>query len=346
MFRVVEPHHYVPFSSLFIANRSVSVLMGHRNTALAAVATLALVATACGSADTADTTTTQPPPATTTTTEPAPPTTEVMVPELALEVTGWPTLQGGFHYEGWAIVDGSPVTTGKFNVQAGILVDLDGQAVHVFSAVGIESATAIVITIEPAGDIDDVPASTHFLAGDVSNGTAMLTVDHAAALGTDFSTAGGTFLLATPTDDPDGNELSGIWFIELPGPTASLVLSDLAAGWRYEGWAIIDGQPLSSGTFLSGEGGDDAAPFSGPAPGPPFPGEDYVTNAPEGVTLPTDLSGGTVVISVEPFPDDDPAPFVFKPLTGTAAEKATDHVSYPLSLNSDPLHSAVETISS
>ena len=76
-----------------------------------------------------------------------------MVPELALEVTGWPTLQGGFHYEGWAIVDGSPVTTGKFNVQAGILVDLDGQAVHVFSAEGIESATAIVITIEPAGDI-------------------------------------------------------------------------------------------------------------------------------------------------------------------------------------------------
>lgn len=269
-----------------------------------------------------------------------------MVPELALEVTGWPTLQGGFHYEGWAIVDGSPVTTGKFNVQAGILVDLDGQAVHVFSAVGIESATAIVITIEPAGDIDDVPASTHFLAGDVSNGMAMLTVDHAAALGTDFSTAGGTFLLATPTDDPDGNELSGIWFIELPGPTASLVLSDLAAGWRYEGWAIIDGQPLSSGTFLSGEGGDDAAPFSGPAPGPPFPGEDYVTNAPEGVTLPTDLSGGTVVISVEPFPDDDPAPFVFKPLTGTAAEKATDHVSYPLSLNSDPFPSAVATISS
>ncbi len=72
MFRVVEPHHYVPFSSLFIANRSVSVLMGHRNTALAAVATLALVATACGSADSADntsTTTTVPPTTTSTISE-------------------------------------------------------------------------------------------------------------------------------------------------------------------------------------------------------------------------------------------------------------------------------------
>ena len=269
-----------------------------------------------------------------------------MVPALALEVTGWPALLGGFHYEGWAIVDGSPVTTGKFNVEDGELVDLDGQAVEAFSAEGIESATVIVITIEPAGDVDDVPAATHFLAGDVSNGKANLTVDHTAALGTDFSTASGTFLLATPTDDPDGNELSGIWFLELPGPTASLVLPDLAEGWRYEGWAIIDGQPLSSGTFLSGEGADDSAPFSGPAPGPPFPGEDYVTNAPEGVTLPTDLSGGTVVVSVEPFPDDDPAPFVFKPLIGTAAENATDHVSYPLGLNPDPLPSAVATISS
>lgn len=320
--------------------------MGRRKTALAALTAFALVAAACGSADSADdtSTTTQPPPVTTTTTEPSPTTTELMVPKLALEVNGWPTLQGGFHYEGWAIVDGMPVTTGKFNVQDGMLVDLDGRAVDAFFAPGIESATAIVITIEPVGDIDDVPSSTHFLAGDLSNGTAVLTVDHAAALGTDFSTAEGSFLLATPTDDPDGNELSGIWFLELPGPTASLVLPDLAEGWRYEGWAIIDGQPLSSGTFLSGEGADDAAPFSGPTAGPPFPGEDYVINAPEGVTLPTNLSGGTVVITVEPYPDDDPAPFVFKPLIGTAADDATDHVSYPLSLNSDPLPTAVATI--
>lgn len=322
-------------------------LVRYRTTALVAFVAMALVVTACASGDTADstsTTATPPTVASPTTTGPAPTTTVAIAPALTLEVTGWPTLGGGFHFEGWAIIDGSPVTTGKFNVQDGMLVDLDGKPVEAFGAEGIESATAIVITIEPAGDNDDVPAATHFLAGDVSDGAAVLTVDHAAALGTDFTTAAGTFLLATPTDDPEGNELSGIWFLELPGPTRSLILPQLPAGWRYEGWAIIDGQPLSSGTFLSGEGADDGAPFSGPVAGPPFPGEDYVTNAPDGVTLPTDLSGGTVIISVEPFPDDDPAPFVFKPLRGSAAVNATDHVSYPLSLNTDPLPSAVATI--
>ena len=62
--------------------------------------------------------------------------------------------------------------------------------------------------------------------------------------------------------------------------------------------------------------------------------------------MPTDLSGGTVVISVEPFPDDDPAPFVLKPLLGVAADNASDHVSYPLDPTTDPLPSGVATISS
>ncbi len=314
-------------------------------------AILGLVLAACSpAADSgAEATTTTEAAVESTTTTTVPPTTstpEPMVPELSLSVAGWPRLEGGFHYEGWAIVDGSPVTTGKFNVQDDSIVDLDGNAIEAFAVPGIESASAIVITIEPAGDTDDIPADTHFVAGDVVDGSADLTIAHQAALGTDFSDAAGTFLLATPTDDPEGNELSGIWFLELPGPTASLELPTLPDGWRYEGWAVIDGMPLTSGTFLSAEGADDSAPFSGPNQGPPFPGEDYVTNAPDGVTLPTDLSGGTVVISVEPYPDDSPAPFILKPLLGTAAEDATDHESYPLESNSDPLPYGTATISS
>ena len=283
---------------------------------------------------------------TTTTTPPAPSTTEPMVPELSLDTSGWPALEGGFHYEGWAIVDGAPVTTGTFNIADGAIVGLDGNPIESFQVEGIEAASAIVITIEPAGDTDDIPSDTHFVAGDVADGAADLTIGHGAALGTDFSTASGTFLLATPTDDPEGNELSGIWFLELPGPTPSLELPALPDGWRYEGWAVIDGMPLTSGTFLTAEGADDSAPFSGPNEGPPFPGEDYVTNAPDGVTLPTDLSGQTIVISVEPYPDDSPAPFVLKPLLGTAAEDATDHASYPLDNSTEPLPSGTATISS
>ena len=90
---------------------------------------------------------------------------------------------------------------------------------------------------------------------------------------------------------------------------------------------------------------DDAAPFSGPEPGPPFPGEDYLVNAPDGVTLPTDLSGATIVISVEPDPDDAVSPFVLKPLVGRIPEAGvTDHVSYELGNNAVDLPAGLATL--
>ena len=75
---------------------------------------------------------------------------------------------------------------------------------------------------------------------------------------------------------------------------------------------------------------DDAAPFSGPGDGPPFPGEDYVANAPDGLSFPTDLSGMVLVVSIEPNPDNDPAPFMYKPLVVALPSGALDHVNYDL----------------
>ncbi|MFQ5967902.1 MAG: hypothetical protein ACE5MI_09875, partial [Acidimicrobiia bacterium] len=115
---------------------------------------------------------------------------------------------------------------------------------------------------------------------------------------------------------------------------ASLVLPALPAGWKYEGWAVVDGTPLTTGKFTDVAAADEAAPFGGPGRMPPFPGEDFVTNAPEGVTLPTDLSGATIVISVEPDPDDSEAPFALKPLVGQVPEDAEpEPTSYELGLN-------------
>jgi hypothetical protein len=299
------------------------------------VLALGLVAAACGTTDDsgqeATTTTTG---ATTTTTTPATTTTtEAMVPELTLDITDFPELANDAHYENWAIIDGAPVSAGKFNVVDGAIVDLDGAPISGFPIAGLDKATTIVITIEPAGDRDAVPSDTHFVAGDVVDGSAKLTIGHPAAIGTDFADAAGTVLLATPTNGDGTDELSGIWFLALPGPTASLDLPELPDGWKYEGWAVIDGIPVTSGTFLDTDAADDTAPFSGPETGPPFPGEDFLVNAPEGVTLPTDLSGATIVVSVEPFPDDGPEPFALKPLVGQAADPATDHESYELSNN-------------
>lgn len=312
--------------------------MGKTLRTVVLVLALGLIAAACGSNDDVGdqtTTTTSAAATTTTTTTQAPTTTttEAMLPELALDVTAFPELADGVHYENWAIIDGAPVAAGKYNVVDGAILDLNGAPISAWPVPGLDAATAIVVTIEPAGDDDTTPSDTHFVAGDVVGGTAELSIGHPAALGTDFSTAAGTVLLATPTNGDGTDELSGIWFLALPGPTASLDLPALPAGWKYEGWAVIDGVPVTSGTFLDVAAADDAAPFSGPEPGPAFPGEDYLVNAPEGVTLPTDLSGATIVISVEPDPDDSPVPFVLKPLVGQAADPAADHESYELGNN-------------
>ncbi|MGK0366091.1 MAG: hypothetical protein ACI85O_003162, partial [Saprospiraceae bacterium] len=49
-----------------------------------------------------------------------------------------------------------------------------------------------------------------------------------------------------------------------------------------------------------------------PAPG--YPGEDFIINAPTGLTFPTELAETPIVISIEPVPDNSAAPFTLKPL--------------------------------
>ena len=269
---------------------------------------------------------------------------------LVLSLTGVETLQNGYHYEGWAIVGGSPIATGKFNVDAnGALEDLSGNAIsggEFVTTTDLTDATAIIITIEPDGDTDTNPADTHYLAGSVSTMSSTLTVGHASALGDDFSTAAGDYILATPTDTVGTDENSGIWFLSLAtgSPAVGLTLPDLPSGWVYEGWAVIDGTPVSTGTFTDRAAVDSAAPFSGNEAGPPFPGEDFLNNTPTGLTFPTDLAGGTAVISIEPSPDDDSGPFTLKPLVGGIAIDADDHVTYSMDNNSSGFPSGTAVI--
>lgn len=234
---------------------------------------------------------------------------------VSVQFSGLELLGDSAVYEGWLIIDGAPQSTGTFNVDAAGNV----QVISPRTVENAAAATTYVLTIEPANDPDPAPASTHVLAGDFTDGSAALTISHPAALGTDFSQAGGSYIVATPTTASTDDDLSGVWFLDptgADGPAASLDLPTLPDGWVYEGWVVIDGTPLSTGRFTSAAGSDDFGGFSGPDGAPPFPGEDFITNAPAGLTFPTDLSGRTVVISVEPAPDDSPAPFALKPLVG------------------------------
>lgn len=244
--------------------------------------------------------------------------------ELRLSFDNLTNLGDGYAYEGWIMVDGSPKSAGIFTVD-----DEGNLSKNSFEIDGddLEAASAYILTIEPSPDSDPAPSSTHVLAGEFSSDKATLTVSHGAALGTDFRSAEGGFLLATPSDGMNNNETSGVWFLD---PTSgsmmpSLSLPTLPSGWIYEGWAVIDGTPVSTGTFDKVEGADNASPYSGDQGTPPFPGEDFLRNAPDGLTFPTNLTKGAIVISVEPVPDNSPAPYGLKPLLKKFEGSESDH---------------------
>ena len=232
---------------------------------------------------------------------------------LALTFDGLEPLGEGFVYEGWLIVDDNPVSTGRFHIVEGGLAD---PAEFEMPAEQVDAATVFVLTIEPAVGDDPAPADTHVLGGDWDSGAA-LTVGHAAALGDDFATAAGPYILETPsTSDVAEDYAQGIWWLDpAAGPGASLVLPDLPAGWAYEGWVVGDDGPVSTGRFTSTDGADadGVGPTSGPDDGPPFPGQDFIDPA-------VSIAGFAAVISVEPDPDDSPAPFALKPLVDTDIE--------------------------
>ncbi len=63
-------------------------------------------------------------------------------------------------YEGWAIIDGMPVSTGVFNVDdAGNAIMPGGGGAATFMVPGnIGQASAIKISLEPVGDMDPAPS--------------------------------------------------------------------------------------------------------------------------------------------------------------------------------------------
>jgi len=264
---------------------------------------------------------------------------------LTLAISGLENLGTDFVYEGWVIVDGAAVSTGTFTVD-----DEGAWSASTFDVdvATLDAATKFVLTIEPAMDSDPTPSDQKLLAGDFSGDMATVSTATMPAVG-DFSSAAGIFFLRTPTDEMsgtanNGNDMNGIWF-GTPGtmpPTAGLTLPTLPAGWVYEGWVVGDAGPISTGTFTAFDVADGGNPLSGTEnnAGPPIPGEDFLMNAPSGYTFPLDVRGTTVVISIEPSPDNSPNPFLLKPLVTmlasdalTVGEGTTAPNSHALALN-------------
>ena len=241
-------------------------------------------------------------------------------------LTGLEPLGSGFVYEGWVITSDGPVSTGRFTVDA---MGTPSSTSASLTQAQRDSATAFVLSIEPEPDADPGPSATKFLAGDFGAGTAALTISHPAALGDLFTGATGSFILATPTTAAMGDENQGIWYLDpMAGPGATLMLPTLPAGWAYEGWIAGAGGPVTTGRFTDPAMADSdmAGPTAGGGAAPPFPGQDFIMP-------PVDLVGRTAVISVEPEPDDSPAPFVFKPLLRSGIAPDIAPVLQPMTNN-------------
>ena len=235
-------------------------------------------------------------------------TTPVEGVTLRWSFEGLETLGDGYVYEGWIIVEGAPVSTGRFNLDANGAPELDA---FELTDEQVSGAEAFVLSIEPEVGDDPAPAPTKVLGGDLaSDGSTTLSIAHGAALGTDLHSAAGGFILETPTTASvaDDHDL-GVWFLDPAlGPGAALDLPTLPEGWVYEGWLVTDG-PISTGRFTAVDAtdSDGAGPYAGPDAAPPFPGSDFIDPA-------MSADGAAVVISIEPEPDDSAAPFALKPL--------------------------------
>lgn len=145
------------------------------------------------------------------------------------------------------------------------------------------------------------PFSIEFLTGDFQQDRAVATFG-----GSVFEQSSGRYMVGTPTDGNDTlNERSGLWFGDLVRGAAALNLPTLKPGWVYEGWAVLDGRPLTTGRFTSVNRPDSFSGFSdAQSPAPNFPGEDFLRDPPvqvfPGLAFPLDLAGDLVRISLEP----------------------------------------------
>lgn len=276
---------------------------------------------------------------------------------ITLQVNGLQPIVGGLNYQAWLVVGTSDNFWGYplvlFNIdQEGRMVDAATDTVlsgpHQVE-VDSDAVLGVAVSLEITDTLVDYSSFTFILGGEMIQGTATLTAEDWVALNRDLSGVSGRFVLSTPTDEEADNELSGVWFID---PTADpvaagLVLPEAPRGWTYEGWVEVDGEPFSTGKFVSPNFPDSSAAYSGTIDAHAFPGEDFLFNAPQGATFPLDLAGATVFITMEPaeiwdvFPR---APFFLKILEGQVPGDPVPMTPYAMTSRTSQLPSGTATV--
>ena len=185
--------------------------------------------------------------------------------------------------DGLYSLDGEPIINNEFLIQED-LGDVDGMmyvTVHTNDTVETDSDSPVIME----GQLQQGIGAIEFFQSDLEN-------------------VSGEFILATPSDGPNTNETSGVWFVTVTdtGEVAGLTIPMAPEGWIYEAWVKSGTQLLSIGQFRSNDETDTFSVYTPEAIVPAFPGEDFLINPPLDVEFPLELAqtDTEVLITLEP----------------------------------------------
>ncbi len=191
--------------------------------------------------------------------------------------------------------------------------------------------------------IDSVEGPSNFkiIGADILANSGTFSIGQDDILDFNFSEASGNFMLDTPTDTLNLNPKSGLWFVDKDSVGViikGLNLPTVPSNWTYEGWIVMNGTIVSTGKFRNpGAGDNEIIYYDTLTTGYAYPGEDFLQNAPAGLTFPVDLSnsGAEVYITLEPsYPDNSNSPFSsIIPVRVTIPAGANADIIYPMETN-------------
>jgi hypothetical protein len=276
---------------------------------------------------------------------------------IGLTLEGLAPLEGILSYQVWAIgrngdqLTGYPLAVFDVDEAGRVVTPVSGQLITSGFEAPLDAGDiyAVGVSIEASYNPVSISSSTLVMGGEVVGGVAQMNTDFWFGVGLDLSQIQGRYVLITPTDGNADDELSGLWFLDpFQGPSApGLDMPSLLDGWDYEGWVEIEGQPVSTGKFFQPDVGDGWIRYGGPYASPDVPGEDFLRNAPSGLTFPTDLSGGKVYVTLEPWQqwdNDLDEPFFIRILEGDIPAEATPNTVYAMTSLVDQLPRGTATV--
>lgn len=228
--------------------------------------------------------------------------------KLVLDFFDTEILPQGWLYQVWAYHDTAWIAGPRFGLTTmpatnrRRLIDEQGEEIATnkvtFPALDLTTCDQFRVTIQPP---DSISAGLTLFRGDKDGRTADLVspLTDTSAIGTQY------YIYATPSDDNQANEMSGVWFAKLefadPGLSS---FPGLPPGWIFEGWVYHGGEYYSTGRFSASIGADSSCTYYDceAYPQPPYPGEDFLNLLSPLVFT----AGDSVMLTLEPISGLDP----------------------------------------